>query len=216
MFLKILTRYLLATENVASNSYLYDEKKSLTLRSNKQESLMEKENTVRIDIGGKTVEGLITHRSNHAITVKITKPYAGLSRGANQMLNAPPARNYAGKDGDKRAKELLLELHEIACFINDNAERFKQGHEAYISEKKALEKQFEPLDEKKKALRGLLKRGELSQTEHQQRRKKLSLERNEIQEKMETAYRQHVLSLFVDERCKYGGDGLEEFIRNLD
>jgi hypothetical protein len=114
-------------------------------------------------------------------------------------------------------KEKFFELHEIACFINDNAERFKRGHEAYISEKKALERQFEPLDERKKGLGGLLKRGELSQTEHQQRRKQLSLERNEIQEKIDSSYKQHVLSLFVDERCNYGWrDGLEEFIRNLD
>ena len=105
---------------------------------------MEKENTVKIDIVGKTIEGLITHRSRHSIAVKITKPYAGLSREAKQMLNAPPPRNYAGEDGDKRAKELLRELHKIACFISDNAERFKRGHEAYLAEKKALEKQFEP------------------------------------------------------------------------
>ena len=176
---------------------------------------MEKENTVKIVVDGKTVEGLITHRSKHSICVKITMPHAGLSRGANQMLNAPPRRNYAGEDGDKRAKELLLELHEIACFINDNAERFKQGHEAYLIEKKALERQYEPLDEKKKVLRGLLKRDELSQTEHQQRQKQVSLERNEIQEKIDSSYKQHVLSLFDDESCYYGGDELEEFIRNL-
>jgi hypothetical protein len=61
---------------------------------------------------GVRVKGVVTQRTHSDINVEITHPYSGLTTGRHIPYWCCPYISFLGDYGDKRTRELLIELYE--------------------------------------------------------------------------------------------------------
>ncbi len=127
---------------------------------------------IRIKIDGQKVEGEITHRSAHDISVKITKPYQGVSRGMHLPHFTASHKRFDRSFGDKIAKDLLRNIYHLCKFVFENMDSLT---DRFLRTKKRIKfLELQGVSEwvykcRSLQLRKLLKEGSIDNHEYQKR-----------------------------------------------
>ena len=86
---------------------------------------MSKNQEITNVVEGKTVTGEITFRNESDISVKITKPHAGLIGGLNIPYFSRPYHSFMTDYGDRTAENLLKGLWELGSYMGENRKFLK-------------------------------------------------------------------------------------------
>jgi hypothetical protein len=127
---------------------------------------------IRIKIDRQKVQGEITHRSANDITVKITKPYQGVSRGMHLPHFAASHKRFDRAFGDKVAKDLLKNIYHLCKFVFENIHSLT---DRFLRTKKRIKfLELQGVSEwvfkgRKLQLRKLLRDGKIDNLEYQKR-----------------------------------------------
>jgi hypothetical protein len=80
---------------------------------------------VKVVVNGKTISGQIIFRCESDISVRITRPYNGLTGGLHIPYFARDNSSFMGKHGDETALDLLKELEILGTYIKENRKFLK-------------------------------------------------------------------------------------------
>ena len=92
---------------------------------NTEDIIMSLNQEVSINLDGVKVLGEITYRSEADISIRITKPYMGLSNGCHIPYFSRPIHSFLTDYGDKMAENLLKYLYELNWFMEKNRKFIK-------------------------------------------------------------------------------------------
>ena len=87
---------------------------------------MRGQEVVSTEVNGIELKGLISHRSESAIEVKIVKPYRNVSKELHIPYFSRSSRSFIGEHGNTTAMALLRELFIICHYVNDNIHALKE------------------------------------------------------------------------------------------
>jgi hypothetical protein len=79
---------------------------------------------VRVRSSGQVIEGEFTSTDSD-ISVRMTRPFAGLSTGRHIAYFARGHRSFAGDEGRRCAKALLEELHELGRYLAEHMDTLR-------------------------------------------------------------------------------------------
>ena len=86
---------------------------------------MSKNQEISIVAEGKTIKGEITFRNESDISVKIIRPYSGLTGGLHIPYFSRPCHSFMMEYGDRTGENLLRGLWELGSYMEENRKFLK-------------------------------------------------------------------------------------------